>query len=488
MPSDRHLTPACVEFAMTDVADPEAVARFVYWLWNRKWPEEAEEDAWGFLYLENEFSDDVRSPQGAMEYFWDWDAPRPRMAKLLWDCLQDAAPSRRERRGMILDVDALTEGARYCGKALAQIKGQLAWVLDSIENIGRVSTAAGQAAWGEDWFLPPEQLKLVRSRLSRTKVQVLERESDYQRFLEGQLDDHSTSVWRFVPTALADPIRTYVGECREANKSWNHEEDFVVHVEASGRRKGLVNAREPWSELPGMGFAWGYRGTGPANLAMSILADAVGGDLVIPQAHFLRFKDRVIAKLPRSGFQMSHTQVLDWLAQEGVDGRDLESASADHQGRIRKHRGAYEHLREQLEVSRIAGGLRKQRFDIVPEDFETALYVDLMDMLKSGGRVMRCSECKLPMPYDGTGRSNRQRARWAKGEAIFHERCWAESRARKKADDWKRRSQSQEFRERRRLQATERRRVRQAAGAPARNPEPIVRRNGTPPRDPMLPP
>ena len=75
------------------------------------------------------------------------------MAKLLWDCLQDAAPSRRERRGMILDVDALTEGARYCGKALAQIKGQLAWVLDSIENIGRVSTAAGPAAWGADGLL-----------------------------------------------------------------------------------------------------------------------------------------------------------------------------------------------------------------------------------------------------------------------------------------------------------------------------------------------
>lgn len=463
MPSGQHLTPMCIEFAMTDVTDPNAVARFVYWLWDRRWPEEAEEAAWRILNREDEPSDDGWSAQGAMEHFWEWDAPRPRMAKLLWGLLQDAAPSRKGRRGMICYMDALTEGTQYCGEALSQIKERLLWVLGAIETIGRVSYASGQADWGEDWFLPPKQLEFVRSQLSRATVQVLERESDYQKLLEGQLDDLCTSVWRFVPTALTASDRTYVGEGRETDQVSAYEEDFVVHVESSGQREGLVNARDPWSELPGRGFAWGYRGTGPANLAMSILADALGGDLVTPQALFLRFKDQVIALLPRSGFQMSRTDVLDWLAKEGVDERDLESTSEDHQERIRKHAAAYEHFREQLEASRIAGGLRKQRFDTVPEDFQAGLYVDLMDMLKNGGRVMRCSECNLPIPYDRTGRANRQRARWAKGESVFHERCWRETRARRKAGDWKRRSQSQEFKERRRRQAVDRRSAQFAA-------------------------
>jgi hypothetical protein len=54
----------------------------------------------------------------------------------------------------------------------------------------------------------------------------------------------------------------------------------------------------------------------------------------------------------------------------------------------------------------------RNAFDIVPDSFESALYLDLMHMLEKGGVDLRCSHCGLPIPYDPhdqTGRANRQR-------------------------------------------------------------------------------
>jgi hypothetical protein len=71
-------------------------------------------------------------------------------------------------------------------------------------------------------------------------------------------------------------------------------------------------------------------------------------------------------------------------------------------------------------------GLRSQRFDIVPETFEAALYLDLMRMLERGCVALRCSACGLPIPYDHSGRANKQRARSQKGQPIYHPDCFAE--------------------------------------------------------------
>ncbi len=81
-----------------------------------------------------------------------------------------------------------------------------------------------------------------------------------------------------------------------------------------------------------------------------------------------------------------------------------------------------------------------QRFDIVPGTFESALYLDLMRMLERGGVALRCSGCGLPIPYDHSGRANKQRARSKKGQPIYHSECFAEhARSRKKAY-WQRRA------------------------------------------------
>lgn len=85
------------------------------------------------------------------------------------------------------------------------------------------------------------------------------------------------------------------------------------------------------------GMEWGYGGSGPADLALSILADylsragrevrvrqmpeAVPGPKVIEQlADMLHqdFKADVIATLPHSGWRLTGEQVAAWLVRHGV--------------------------------------------------------------------------------------------------------------------------------------------------------------------------
>lgn len=58
------------------------------------------------------------------------------------------------------------------------------------------------------------------------------------------------------------------------------------------------------------GFAWGYGGSGPAQLALAILADATGSDELALQ-HYQEFKRRVIARLPMDeGFELERRDVM----------------------------------------------------------------------------------------------------------------------------------------------------------------------------------
>src|SRR5262249_53326492 len=105
------------------------------------------------------------------------------------------------------------------------------------------------------------------------------------------------------------------------------------------------------------------------------------------------------------------------------------------------------------------GGLRSQRFDIVPETFESALYLDLMRMLERGGAALRCTGCGLPISYDHSGRANKQRARSKKGLPIYHPECFAESSRNRKKAYWQRRAKSPRFRAQERKRAREYRKL-----------------------------
>lgn len=62
------------------------------------------------------------------------------------------------------------------------------------------------------------------------------------------------------------------------------------------------------------GFEWGYPGSGPAQLALAILADHLGNDR---RALFLhqRFKDAVIALLPRERWTLPSRRVDEAISR-----------------------------------------------------------------------------------------------------------------------------------------------------------------------------
>ena len=82
-------------------------------------------------------------------------------------------------------------------------------------------------------------------------------------------------------------------------------EGYTVIVTVSGRplnpRLGL------WNHSP-TGFEWGYGGSGPAQLALAILADHLADDEQAFNLHH-RFKWMVIAELPRRHWTLASQEI-----------------------------------------------------------------------------------------------------------------------------------------------------------------------------------
>ena len=68
------------------------------------------------------------------------------------------------------------------------------------------------------------------------------------------------------------------------------------------------------------GLEWGYGGSGPAQLALAILADAVGDREA--QRLYQDFKWAVIAKLDQdASWEISREQIQAWIEQQRGQGR-----------------------------------------------------------------------------------------------------------------------------------------------------------------------
>jgi hypothetical protein len=68
------------------------------------------------------------------------------------------------------------------------------------------------------------------------------------------------------------------------------------------------------------GFEWGYAGSGPADLALSILTHALGQTQpdTIPPALYQQFKDDIVTRLPRDrNWEFSREYVLRWVDKHG---------------------------------------------------------------------------------------------------------------------------------------------------------------------------
>ena len=62
------------------------------------------------------------------------------------------------------------------------------------------------------------------------------------------------------------------------------------------------------------GFEWGYGGSGPAQLALALLADTLGDD---DEAHRLHqdFKFKVVGRLPHDRWQMTEEEISGKIAE-----------------------------------------------------------------------------------------------------------------------------------------------------------------------------
>jgi hypothetical protein len=85
-----------------------------------------------------------------------------------------------------------------------------------------------------------------------------------------------------------------------------------------GRREGhavivTVNDRllkprlDLWNHSP-TGFEWGYGGSGPAQLALALLADHLGDDAEAVALH-QSFKFAVVVKLPKRGWTLTSREI-----------------------------------------------------------------------------------------------------------------------------------------------------------------------------------
>ena len=82
-------------------------------------------------------------------------------------------------------------------------------------------------------------------------------------------------------------------------------EGYAVIVTVDGRR---LNPRlDLWNHSP-TGFEWGYCGSGPAQLALAILANHCGNDKQAFNFHH-RFKWAVVAELPRRLWTLTSDEI-----------------------------------------------------------------------------------------------------------------------------------------------------------------------------------
>ena len=86
-----------------------------------------------------------------------------------------------------------------------------------------------------------------------------------------------------------------------------------VSVVENGDPRPLPLRLDLQSHSPG-GFEWGYGSSGPARLALAILADVTGNDEYAVR-HHPWFKLDVIASLPWEGWKLTESQARAWIQE-----------------------------------------------------------------------------------------------------------------------------------------------------------------------------
>lgn len=89
-------------------------------------------------------------------------------------------------------------------------------------------------------------------------------------------------------------------------------ENGTITVLAGGRELDPAPSQKLWNHSPD-GFNWGYRGSGPAQLALALLLDATGSPDVALD-HYQRFKEQHVATWDEDVWTISKAEIEAWLA------------------------------------------------------------------------------------------------------------------------------------------------------------------------------
>lgn len=106
----------------------------------------------------------------------------------------------------------------------------------------------------------------------------------------------------------------------------------VVMVEVNGRKRPLRPRHDIRDHSPD-GFEWGYGGSGPAQLALALVADACGRAWAIPGI-YQRVKAAIVAGLPHDGWVLTQERVKDAAEHAKLEygAQEVESARREASG------------------------------------------------------------------------------------------------------------------------------------------------------------
>ncbi|SMC28371.1 hypothetical protein SAMN02746041_03245 [Desulfacinum hydrothermale DSM 13146] len=95
---------------------------------------------------------------------------------------------------------------------------------------------------------------------------------------------------------------------------WIPGRDFVMRA-YNGRR--FFNFSHRIVKHSPTGMAWGYRGSGPTDCALNILAHVAGNDIAKYPHIYTAFRDRFVAGLPEAGGKIPLETVVVFLEEKG---------------------------------------------------------------------------------------------------------------------------------------------------------------------------
>jgi Family of unknown function (DUF6166) len=106
----------------------------------------------------------------------------------------------------------------------------------------------------------------------------------------------------------ARSMKTYIGKRIDGR--------CIVRVSEPGKRLRPLRPRLDLYNHSPTGFEWGYGGSGPAQLALALLADVLDDDELAVRLH-QEFKQKFIAWLPRDlPWTMTEQDIRNWTSNE----------------------------------------------------------------------------------------------------------------------------------------------------------------------------